>query len=63
VLLDIWAAPSEAASATERALGEAPVAGFLLLMLGILLTWLMYVIVARLLLWRLAPRSDGTVRG
>lgn len=52
VLLDIWAAPG----ATERPLGEAPFARLVLLAVGIALTWVLYVIAARLILWRLAPR-------
>jgi hypothetical protein len=63
VLLDIWAAPSQAATAMERPAGGAPFARLLLLMLGIALTWLLYVIVARLILWRLLSRSDGSMRG
>jgi hypothetical protein len=62
VLLDIWATPGAAASVTERPLAEAPFARLVLLTLGITLTWLLYVIAARLILWRLVPRSDGTMR-
>jgi hypothetical protein len=49
VLLDVWAAPS-AGTVT------GPVARLLLLVLGIALTWLLYVLAARLIIWRLAPR-------
>jgi hypothetical protein len=48
VLLDVWAAPS-AGTVTE------PFARLLLLLLGIVLTWLLYVLAARLVIWRLAP--------
>ncbi len=57
VLLDIWAAPG----ATESSLGEAPFARLVLLIAGIALTWVLYVIAARLILWRLVPRV--TMRG
>ncbi len=49
VLLDVWAAPSAGAVA-------GPLARFLLLILGIVLTWMLYVLAARLVIWRLAPR-------
>ena len=57
VALDIWAG-SEAAKAL---LGESPVLRLLLLALGIVLTWLLYVIAARLILRRLIAR-DGVTR-
>lgn len=49
VLLDVWAAPS-------ACVVTGPFARLLLLVLGIVLTWLLYVLAARLVLWRLAPR-------
>jgi hypothetical protein len=49
VLLDAWAAPS-AGGVT------GPVSRLLLLILGIALTWLLYVLAARLVIWRLALR-------
>jgi hypothetical protein len=53
VLVDVWAAPSN----------EAPTLRLLLLVLGIVLTWLFYVLAARLLLWRLLLRAgDGVDR-
>jgi hypothetical protein len=58
VMLDIWAG-SEAGRAF---LDEGPVARLLLLALGIALTWLLYVVAARVILWRLVPR-DGATRG
>lgn len=62
VLLDIWAAPVGPAAATETPIEESPLARVLLLTLGIVLTWLFYVLAARLVLWRLVPRAadDGT---
>lgn len=49
VLTDMWAAstPSDEASALRIPL----------LLLGIVLTWLFYVVVARLVLWRLLPAA------
>jgi hypothetical protein len=49
VLLDVWAAPS-AGTVT------GPFARLLLLVLGIILTWLLYVLAARLVIWRLSSR-------
>jgi hypothetical protein len=49
VVLDVWAAPAGGAV-------TGPFARFLLLVLGIVLTWLLYVLAARLVIWRLAPR-------
>ena len=50
VLMDVWA-------------DEAPIPRLLLLLLGIVLTWLFYVIVARLVLWRLALDGDDERSG
>jgi hypothetical protein len=47
VLIDMWAAPA-----------EGPILRLLLLLLGILLTWLLYLVVARLVFWRLADKSS-----
>jgi hypothetical protein len=56
VLIDLWAATSTA----ETPSNHAPILRLLLLVLGIVLTWAFYVLVARLLLWRLLARSgDG----
>jgi hypothetical protein len=58
VLLDVWAGPG-AVRAAETPLGESALARLLLLALGIALTWLLYVIAARLVLWRLlTPGRD-----
>jgi hypothetical protein len=58
VLLDIWAG-SGTAGAGE--VSGQPFARLLLLVLGIALTWLLYIIVVRLVLWRLVSR-DGARR-
>jgi hypothetical protein len=47
VLVDIWAA----SAGITRSVGSRM--GLLLLILGIVLTWLFYILVARLALWRL----------
>jgi hypothetical protein len=47
VLLDVLVAPGAGAVA-------GPFTRFLLLLLGIALTWLLYVLVARLVIWRLS---------
>jgi hypothetical protein len=57
VLIDVWAAMGTAGTPNI----EAPGLRLLLLVLGIALTWLFYVLAARLLLWRLLPRSDDEV--
>jgi hypothetical protein len=57
VLIDVWAAMGTA----EMPSSEAPTLRVLLLFLGIVLTWMFYVIVARLLLWRLLLRSGDEV--
>jgi hypothetical protein len=59
VLFDIWMGPPPRGPAADHAaLGRS-----LALFLGIGLTWLWYIVVARLLLWRLvgtAPPAGGT---
>jgi hypothetical protein len=50
VLLDAWAAPGGLAD-TE------PFGRVLLLVLGIVLTWLLYVLAARVVLWRVYSRG------
>jgi hypothetical protein len=52
VLVDVWAA-SRGMGTAETASEEASTLRLLLLVLGIVLTWLFYVLAARLLLWRL----------
>jgi hypothetical protein len=56
VLLDIWMARGRTDGAAEAQIDESPFARLLLLTLGIVLTWLFYVLAARLVLWRLVPR-------
>ena len=56
VVLDMWAG-SKAGGAL---LSESPAARLLILALGIALTWLLYVIAARLILWRLVLRDGAT---
>ncbi len=56
VLVDVWAASGGATDTAETPSNQAPLR-LLLLVLGIVLTWLFYVLVARLLLWRLLPRA------
>jgi hypothetical protein len=64
VLVDMWAASSGATSTTETPSNKAPILGLLLLVLGIVLTWVFYVLAARLLLWRLVLRwDDGSESG
>jgi hypothetical protein len=57
VLLDIWVASGGNAGAAETPIEEYPFVRLLLLTLGIVLTWLFYVLAARLVLWRLVPRA------
>jgi hypothetical protein len=52
VLVDVWAA-SRGTGTAETASEEGSILRLLLLVLGIVLTWLFYVLAARLLLWRL----------
>ena len=63
VLMDVWAMSLEVTGTTEPPGNEAPITRLLLLVLGIVLTWLFYVIVARLVLWRLSlDANDGRGR-
>ena len=57
VLVDVWAASREGMSAAETEGNGATTIRLLLLVLGIVLTWLFYVLAARLLLWRLVLRN------
>jgi hypothetical protein len=60
VLVDMWTASGRGAGTAGIPSTEAPTLRLLLLVLGIVLTWVFYVLVARLLLWRLLPRAgDG----
>jgi hypothetical protein len=51
VLLDIWVAPALGTSGAEGPGDEAALLRLLALVLGIVLTWVFYVLVARLVLW------------
>jgi hypothetical protein len=50
VLLDVWAA-ADGGAVTQ------PFGRILLLVLGIVLTWLLYVLAARVVLWRIESRG------
>ena len=64
VLVDVWAASGGATGTAETPSTEAPTLRLLLLVLGIVFTWVFYVIAARLLLWRLLRRAgDGVESG
>lgn len=60
VLLDMWAA---AAGSTGTMATLSKEVRLLLLLLGIVLTWLFYVLAARLLLWRLLRADDRVDSG
>jgi hypothetical protein len=55
VLVDVWATSR---GVTGTPTNEAPVMRLLLLVLGIVLTWLLYVFAARLVLWRLGAGDE-----
>jgi F0F1-type ATP synthase membrane subunit c/vacuolar-type H+-ATPase subunit K len=59
VLVDVWAASAGATGTAETPSNEAPILRLLLLVLGIVLTWLFYVLAARLVLWRLGDGVDS----
>jgi hypothetical protein len=60
VLVDVWATSGGGTGTAETPSNEAPTLQLLLLVLGIVLTWLFYVLAARLVLWRLLLRTgDG----
>ncbi len=61
VLVDMWAASNGITELGNAAGNEAPVLRLLLLILGIVLTWVFYVLAARLVLWRLSLHSDDGV--
>jgi hypothetical protein len=62
VLVDVWAATSGGAIGTVKTPStEAPSLRLLLLVLGIVVTWVFYVVAARLLLWRLLVRAGDEV--
>ena len=61
VLVDMWAASDGATGTAEILSNEPPTVRVLLLVLGLVLTWVFYVLAARLLLWRLLLRpSEGS---
>src|ERR687894_2167780 len=57
VLVDMWAGSGGVTSTVETPHNQAPVLRLLLLVIGIVLTWVFYVLVARQLLWRLLRRA------
>jgi hypothetical protein len=57
VLIDMWAASGWATGTAETPSNQAPTLRLLLLVLGIVLTWVFYILAARLLLWRLLPHA------
>jgi hypothetical protein len=61
VLVDMWAASNGLTEVGHTAGNEAPVLRLLLLVLGIVLTWVFYVLAARLVLWRLLLHPDNGV--
>jgi hypothetical protein len=61
VLVDVWAASGGATGTGQTPSNEAPGLRLLLLVLGIVLTWVFYILAARLLLWRLLLRGGDEV--
>lgn len=61
VLVDVWAASGGVKGTAENPGNQAPGMRLLLLVLGIVLTWLLYVLVARLVLWRLSLHAGDEV--
>ena len=57
VLVDIWAARHLSTGSTGTPVEDPALVRLLLLALGIVLTWMFYILVARVALWRLAPRT------
>jgi len=58
VLLDIWVGPAPRIGTAEGPTYGPTLVRIVALVLGIVLTWLLYVVVARLLLWRLVRADD-----
>jgi len=58
VLIDMWATSAGATGTAVVTSNEGPLLRLLLLVLGIVLTWVFYVLVARLVFWRLAAKSS-----
>jgi hypothetical protein len=61
VLVDMWAASNGITEVGDAAGNEAPGLRLLLLGLGIVLTWVFYVLAARLVLWRLLLHADDGI--
>jgi hypothetical protein len=61
VLVDAWAASAGTGTAKIPS-NEASALRLLLLVLGIVLTWMFYVLAVRLLLWRLLLDADDRVQ-
>jgi hypothetical protein len=58
VLLDIWVGPAPRIGTAEDPTYGPTFVRIVALVLGVVLTWLLYVVLARLLLWRLLPADD-----
>jgi hypothetical protein len=56
VLLDIWVGPGPNVGTAEEPIYEGTPVHLAALVVGIVLTWVFYVLVARLVLWRVARR-------
>ncbi len=56
--MDIWVQSGPRIITAEEPSDQATFVRLLALILGIVLTWLLYVVVARLLIWRLAATGD-----
>jgi hypothetical protein len=59
VLLDIWVAPALRSGTADGPSDEATLLRLLALVLGIVLTWLFYILVARLVLWRVGKSAPS----
>jgi hypothetical protein len=64
VLLDIWVGRRPPVGSAAEPTSEATLVRLFALLLGIALTWLLYVLLARLVLWRLGAKgADGDLAG
>jgi hypothetical protein len=61
VLVDIWSARSGTRATAATAPDDSAWGELLLLWLGLSLTWLFYVLVARIVLWRMAPPAPSGI--
>lgn len=59
VLLDIWVGPGPTSVTAGAPTDEATSRRLLALLAGIVLTWLFYILLVRLVLWRLAAKREG----